>query len=202
MARLGMATLIRRLRQMTEAGTADYSLAGQTYWSDDDLQAELDEHRTRHIDVALAARPDYVSGEEIYTRYEIPWSGGASAMEGTAGGSDAFKVADSTGATIAAANYSFSERDLAVTFTADQEGSARYWSGYSYDIRAAAREIWLRKAGHYHSAINFSADGHRFDREALYGHCMQMAQVFGHRRGMQSGRLARTDLAGQSKSEF
>ena len=195
MARAGMATLITRLRQMTEASPSDYSLGGHTYWSDDDLQASLDEQRSRHVDVALTARPDYVDSAEIYKRYEIPWGSGIKGVEGTAGGSDAFKVSDSTGATIAAANFGFNERDLAITFTVDTEGSARYWSGYAYDLRGAAREIWLTKAGHYHSAINFSADGHRFDRQEIYAHCMQMAEVFGHRRGMQSGKMVRTDLA-------
>lgn len=195
MARSGMAALITRLRQMAEAGTADYSLAGATYWSDDHLQDILDEHRRRMVDVLLTPRPDYVSGDEIYTRYEIPMPGKVG-LEGTAGGSEAFRIADSTGATIAYAGYSFSERDLAVTFTADTEGSARYWSGYAYDLNAAAKDAWLRKAGHAWTAIDFSADGHRFDRSALHAHCLEMAKTFGREKGMVSGKFVRPDLAG------
>jgi len=181
---------------MGEAGLADYTLAGITYWADEDLQEAVDEHRSRQVDVALIARPEPVLNDQVYTRYELPW--GVKAVEGTAGGTDTFRVYDSTGATIAFSGFSFNERDLAVTFTADTEGSARYWSGYAYDLRAAAREIWLAKAGHVWSAINFSADGHKFEREALHAHCLQMAEVFGYRRGLQTTRLVRTDLGARS----
>lgn len=198
MARAGMSDAIRRLRQMTETSENDYTLVDTTYWGDDHLQAKLDEHRVRHVDVALRYEPDYLDSDYVYTRYAIPRSIG-NAVEGTAGGSAIFRLTDSTGTVIAASNYTFNERDLAVTFSADQEGSARYWSGYAYDLQAAAREIWLAKAAHVWQAINFSADFHKFDREALYKHCIDMAKLFGYEQGMQAVRMLRTDLLGSSE---
>ena len=209
--RNGMANLVQRLRQMTEAGTADYSLAGETYWSDTEMQATLDEFRTRRIDLSLRAEPDYVSGASIYRRYTLPYGAG-NAVEGTAGGTDVFRVYDSTGATVAGSVYAFNERELSVTFTNDTEGSARYWSGYSYDLIGAARQVWLMKASHVWNAVNFSVDWQRFDREALYRHCMEMATNFGaslagsgklgSQGSMKATRMLRTDLAGSEKDRF
>ena len=40
-----MTDLVNELREMTSAGTADYTLGTITYWSDDDLQGDLDVNR-------------------------------------------------------------------------------------------------------------------------------------------------------------
>lgn len=195
--RTGMTTLIARLRQMCEAGVSDYTLNGKTYWLDDDLQARLDEHRRRVIGAVLIARPTYEMGEYVYLNYEIP-RGIGSAVEGI---STAFRVYDSAGNTVSSDDYTLNERDLTITFDADTEGATYYWDGYAYAIRDAARDIWLDKAAHVSGAIDFSADGHRFDREALYQHCMSQAKVYGYSEanaggGMKTSRLIRTDLAG------
>ena len=208
--RNGMANLVQRLRQMTEAGISDYTLGDETYWSDNHLQATLDEFRTRKIDLALRVEPDYVNAEYIYQRYVIPYNAG-NAVEGTAGGTDVFRVYDSTGANIAGSVFAFNERDLSITFNNDTEGSARYWSGYSYDLIGAARQTWLMKASHVWNAVNFSVDWQRFDREALYRHCVEMAANFGanlaggrlgSQGSMKSTKMQRTDLAGSEKDRF
>ncbi len=204
-ARTGMAGLIRRLRQMCEAGASDYTLNGVTYWSDDDLQNKLDEHRVYMTGVKLIERPQYVDGVHVYKRYEIPREIG-NAVE--APDDATIRVYDSVGATVDSDDYTWNERDLSVEFDADQEGVAYYFDGYIYDLTLAAREIWLAKAAHMHSAINFSADGHRFDREALYKHCIDMAKVFGYREGgassvsLKASMLVRTDLAESGSSPF
>ena len=197
--RSGMKSLIRRLRQMCEAGPSDYSLNGTTYWSDEDLQDKLDEARRQVIDVPLVQRPQYVSGAYVYKRYEIPRSVG-NAVEGVASGSMVFRVYDSGGVDVDEADYSFNENDLTLEFSVDTEGTDYYWDGFVYDLQAAAREIWLAKAAHMHQAIDFQADGHRFDREAMYKHCIEMAEFHGMQRGgsnsnmTQVSRLVRTDL--------
>lgn len=195
-ARTGMTTLITRLRQMTEAGTADYAVAGTTYWTDADMQSHLDTYRVRVANLELVRRPEYVSGKSIYVRYEMPR--GIEAVEGTAGGTTVFRVSDSTGATVAFSAFTFGDREMAVEFTADQEGSARYFSGFIYNIQAAAGEVWKMKAAHSWTAINFSADFHKFDREAIYAHCLDMAKLFGRSvtNRVGAGRMVRTDLAG------
>ncbi len=198
MPRSGMISLIRRLRQMTETTVGEYTIGGDSYWTDDHLQGFLDESRTRREGVGLEMEPEYVSGSYLYTRYRLPRSirGG---VEGTAGGTTVFRVYDSTGATIST-GWTFADRELAFTFTADQEGSARYWSGYQYDLQAAAREVWLRKAAHLHGAINFTADGHSFNREQLYRHCLEMAKIHGYGGQFKLATQQRTDLVGSDDS--
>jgi len=44
-ARTGMNDLITELRGMTNAGSADTTIAGTAYWSDNQLQAILDRNR-------------------------------------------------------------------------------------------------------------------------------------------------------------
>lgn len=203
----GMKSLIRRLRQMCEAGPTDYSLNEITYWSDEDLQDRLDDTRRQVIGVELTQRPQYVSGAFVYKRYEIPRSVG-NAVEGAASGDMVFRVCDSDGVDVDSADYTFNERDLTLEFTADTEGTTYYWDGFIFNMQAAAREVWLAKAAHMHQAINFTADGHRFDREAMYKHCIEMAEFHGLQRGgsgsnaVHASRMVRSDLNPYSGSKL
>lgn len=192
----GMVEIVERLRQMGEAGTVDYTVGGHTYWSDLDLQALADRHRRWFHLENLTMEAQQVGGTTYYYRYRFPdglrpdYFG----IEGTAGGTAVFRVDDSTGALIAGTLYTFQADALEVVFTADQGGSARYWTGFAYDLNAMAYELWTRKASHAWSAINFSADGHRFDRGALHANCLQMAELFNRAKGVRTARLVRSDV--------
>lgn len=198
--RSGMNSLVQRLRQMTEAKSEEYTIEYETYWRDDQLVEALDETRQRLTGIELKMEPEFVNSNYIYKRYIFP--GGIKAVEGTVGGTDYFRVYDSNGTTIAASGYAFYDRDLSVEFTADQDGSARYWSGYAYDMQAAAREVWLRKAAHVHRAINFSADGASFNRDQLYQHCMDMAKVYGYGGRVSIAKMKRSDLNASGEDHF
>jgi hypothetical protein len=66
-----------------------------------------------------------------------------------------------------------------ITFSADTLGTAYFVTGRSYDLNAAAAEIWRKKASHYApTSFNFSTDNHSISREQVYTHCMEMAQFF------------------------
>lgn len=197
-ARNGMADIIARVRAMGEAGTADYAVAGHTYWIDSDIQAIADRHRVWMHAVNLTAEPQYIGGTTYYYRYRFPTElrPDAYGVEGTAGGTPVFRVDDSTGALIAGTAYTFGPDALDVVFAADQGGSARFWTGFVYDLNAIAHEVWTRKAGHAWSAVNFSADGHRFDRGALHANCLRMAELFASANGVQTTRMVRRDVAG------
>lgn len=194
--RAGMEEIILRLRQMGEAGTADYTVAGKTYWQGADVQALADRHRTYLRAVGLVAEPQQIAGTTLYYRYRFPdaLAPDKFGVEGTAGGTPAFRVDDSTGTLIAGTLYTFGADALDVTFAADQAGSARYWTGYAYDLNAIAHELWVRKASHSFSAINFSADGHRFDRGAVHANCLAMADLFKRAGGLKTVRMVRSDV--------
>lgn len=192
-ARSGMITLITRLRRLTEAGTADYTLADETYWSDNHLQDELDMEKSIGVELSLAPIPQYVAGTSIYKLYSMP--DGATPFEQPEGGPTVFKLTDSGGTAISTALFSVDEWNGLITFAADQAGSARYWTGYHYDIIKAASTIWNTKAGHAWTAIDFSADGQRFTRSVLHKHAVEMRDYYTNSRGLQVVALQRADQA-------
>ena len=202
-ARSGMAGIITRVREMCELGTADYGIAGETYWSDDQIQGALDRVKTFRAGVLLTAMPRPLLGDNEYLRYELDID---EPVEGTASGTPYFGLSISTGAGLpfdGTPGWTYDEDDKAVTFNQDTEGTAYYWTGYSFNINEAARSIWIRKASHYASAINFSADGAKFDRAALQAHCLVMADTFAGERGITVSDFVRTDLQdGSHDSDF
>jgi len=197
-ARSGMAGIIARVREMCELGTVDYSVAGSTMWTDAQIQSVLDQKKTFRAGVLLTARPRPLLSDNEYLRYELELD---EPVEGTASGTPYFGLSISTGAGLpfdGTPGWTFDEDDKAITFSQDTEGTAYYWTGYSFNINEAARAIWLRKAAHYATAINFAADGARFDRAALQAHCLAMAGTFAAERGITVSEFVRTDLQGGS----
>lgn len=193
MARLGMENIIIRLRRMGEAGTADYTLADETYWSDEHLQDELDVEKSIAVELSLTPIPQFVDGTTIYKLYSMP--PGAVPFEQPEGGATVFKLTDSLGAAINTALFSVDEWNGLITFDADQEGSARYWTGYHYDITKTVSTIWNAKAGHAWTAIDFSADGQRFTRSVLHKHAVEMRDYYNNSKGLQVVALQRADQA-------
>jgi len=202
--RSGMEALIRKLRHLGQAGMEDYQIVDEVYWSDQHIQDVLDGNKKRITGAGLKAEPEYIDSSDVYKRYVLGFDTKRWMLEGTAGGTSVFRVADSTGETVT--GYTWGENDLSVTFASDTDGTAYYLNGYAYDIAAAARDLWLMKASHSWTAINFSADGHRFDRSQMYEHCMRMVDLYekqsgtgGH--GISSTKLKRNDLHGPGDGE-
>ena len=203
--RSGMSAVVEELRQKTEAGNDDYEIAEKSYWSDNDLEAVLDGQRNYHAGISLVAKGVPVENDTQYYRYEFPPEFSQLAVEGTAEGTAYFNVLLSTGAAVAAGgtpDWTFSPSDKAITFDRDTEGTAYYWSGYSYNINEAAREVWTKKAAHAWTAINFAADGARFDREALHKHCLTMADLMVEVQGISMSTMERTDLQPTDDGRF
>jgi len=190
MARAGMATLIARLRSMCEAGTADYAVAGTTYWSDDELQAILDSHRMEITRENLVSRSEYVSsGSAVYKDYFSAFRN----FEEASGGSAVWDVEDGDGDSIGTANYSVNYDAGHLRFTSDTLNASYYLTARSYNINRAAAEVWQRKAAHYASSYDFAADGARFDRSQMHAHALDMVKHFKNAGGIAIGRLVRTD---------
>ena len=175
MARSGMSNLITELRGYTEAGTAEYTISGTSYWSDDQLQDVLDIHRNDVIFEQLQIYPVQVSGGSIsYQDYRSE----KGYYEATTGGTSILYIQDGTGANIGTANYTADYRRGQFQFSADQGGSTYYLTGRSYDLNAAAADIWRRKAGHAAQGFSFSTDNHRVDRAQVYKHYNEMAEMY------------------------
>lgn len=193
-ARSGMANLILRLRGMTEAGTADYTLAGVAYWSDDQLQAVLDSHRTDLARELLRSESEYAAADtEEWHNYYID---GHANFEEAASGTAVWDVEDSSGDTLGTANYTVNYDAGHIRVTADTEGEDYYLNARAYDLNAAAGEVWEKKASHAAKGYAFSADGASFHREQVYDHCLKMAEHYRGKNGMVVARLFRSDVNG------
>lgn len=194
MARTGMASLITELRGMTEAGTAEYTVAGSSYWTDNQLQDVLDLHREDVIFEQLQMYPVHVAGGSLsYKDFRSSYG----FYEATTGGTSIFYVQDSTGSAIGTANYTPDYRRGQLEFSSDQAGTVYYLTGRSYDLHAAAADVWRKKAAHYApTSFDFSTDNHSIKRSLVYDHCLQMAEFFESQGGnsIESVQLWRGDM--------
>lgn len=193
MARTGMADLITKARMMSAAGTADYTIAGVTYWTDDQIQARLDERKTTHWQVDLRPIGEVTNGTTNYYHYLFPdyigrW------FEGTASGN--WRVNDSVGSAAPAYSVDFDAR--IITFSADTGGTAYYADVDSYDLYRAVSQIWESKAAYAAGAVDWSSDNHRVSASQEYHQCMNMAKRYRDLSpsSMQTTQLVRTDENG------
>lgn len=192
--RNGMTDIVAELRGLSEAGTADYTIASAAYWTDDQLQNILDQHRTDIIFEELQMYPVQIAGGSIsYLDYrsEYGW------LESTTGGTAVLYLQDGTGAVIGTANYTPDYRRGQFQFSVDQGGSVYYLTARSYDLNASAAEVWRKKAAHYApTSFNFSTDNHSVSRSQVYDHCIGMAEHFEGKSGdsIQSVGFFRSDL--------
>jgi hypothetical protein len=172
-ARTGLATIISTLRGMTNAGTADYSIAGTSWWSDDQLQEALDRNRVDIIRCEMASLENYDgAGTLVYKQYLMGW-------QNIESGSAVFEIQDSMGNVVGTANYTVDYARGMVTFTADQGGSVYYWTGRSYDLNGAAADVWRRKAAQTAGgAISWATDNMRVDKGKLVESALKMAEYY------------------------
>ena len=188
-ARQGMADIIRRLRGLAQAGAVDYQVAGIPFWSDAQLQEVLDDNRVDFIEQELRPIPKTVSSTYVYTRYDAPYGN----LETYASGSAIFTLITSDGTQAGTANYSVDYTKGIVTFTADQGGTAWFLSGRSYDLNAAAAEVWEQKAGYYQMSFDVKTDGHDLKRSQLFEQAMNRADFYRSKAGASTIDILRGD---------
>ena len=184
MARAGMAYILSDLRRMVDD-------AGTAVWSDDDLQAVLDDCRTDFWELELRPAPRPWGGSEIWTVYVA----GYTWLEGAESGTAAWRVYDANGSAIGTASYTADYRVGVITFLSDQRGSARYLDGRSYDVNRAAALLWEQRAGMYHDEFDFDADGSKFVRSQKVQHCLRMADYYRRRSRPRVAAIRRVDTA-------
>ena len=176
MSRPGLSNLIEELRGMTEAGTADYTVGATVYWSDNSMQDILDNHRDDLNFQQLTGNPYQGAGGTLtWFDYRSP----VGFFEQTTGGTAIFFLQDSTGATLGTSLYGVDYRRGVVTFNNDMRGTVVYLTGRTYDLNAAAAEMWRKKAAHYApTTFDFSTDNHSIKRSQVYDHAIDQAKFF------------------------
>lgn len=184
MARAGMSNLISRWRRMVDD-------AGTAVWSDDQAQELLDDNRVTVYSESLGSLAQDI-GSTVYLVYHSRYGN----QEELASGTNVWRLFDASGSTIGTANYSVDYQRGIVTFTADQQGSARYLDARSYDLAGAAADAWRQRAALQADGYDFSADGATFNRSQWFKHCQQMAEVYDRQRVSTVSIMTRSDLNG------
>jgi hypothetical protein len=175
MSRATLAELRNILRGMTEAGTADWTLGTISFFDDTQLDIILDRYRSDFTHEQMTPRPIVgVGGTSLWFEYEANRTN----LEQTDGGTAIFYVQDGTGATVGTADYTTDYLRGVIEFAVDRGGSVYYWNGRSYDLNAAAADIWRKKASHYAKSFSFSTDNHRVERSQLYKQASEMAEMY------------------------
>ena len=190
MARTGMQTLIDTVRGFANAAPDEWEVSTDssivTYWSDEEIQRVLDRHKVEHIRAPLEPVTSYSGGSAVVLQYRTEI--------GNIEGSTAFSVEDTSGTVVPTAiDYA---RGI-VTFSTDQSGKSFYWSGFAYDLYAAAADIWRMKASHVAGLVDFSTDGHSIKRSQQAQQYLDMSLYYQQRStngGVQTARIVRGDL--------
>lgn len=171
-----MADLLLTLRGLTSSGSAEYTVNGSAYWTDDQLEDVLDRH------VVIVNHEELIPDQKVGSGGSVTYLEYQSAyrfFETTSAGTSRFIVQSHAGATVGTADYSVDYPRGRVTFTADTTGLSRYATGYSYDLNAAAADIWSQKAAHYVTAYDFSTDNHNLRRSQIIDNCLRMSKEYG-----------------------
>ena len=191
MARTGMQTLIDTVRGYANAAPDEWEVSTDsslvTYWSDEEIQRVLDRHKREYIHVLMDAQPTYESGSAVFKQYLL---GTGNVESGTA----VFKIEDTAGTVT---GYTVDYARGIATFTADQSGKSFYWSGFAYDLDAAAADIWRMKASHVANLVDFSTDGHPIKRSQQAKAYLDMAGYYQNRstsEGVTTAKIVRDDL--------
>lgn len=191
MARTGMQTLIDTVRGYANAAPDEWEVTSDssivTYWSDEEIQRVLDRHKVEYIHALMDAQPTYESGSSVFKQYLL---GTDNVESGTA----VFKIEDTSGTV---SGYTVDYARGIVTFSTDQSGTSFYWTGYAYDLDAAAADIWRMKASHVAGLVDFSTDGHSVKRSQQAQAYLNMAGYYQQRsasEGVTTAKIVRDDL--------
>jgi len=172
--RTGMENVIDELRGMTGAGTADFSVGGITYHTDQQLQDTLDKYARQYNDVGLEPDADNIGGTLVYTRYLMPPYRFEEATSGTA----VWRLTNSSGSAFGTADYSVNYALGEVTMAADQDGSAVYLTARAYSLNRAAADIWSWKASQFAERYDVKTDNHQLSRGQLIRNAHSRAQYY------------------------
>ena len=191
MARSTLSALIDELRGLTDAGPADYNVGTAVFWDDNQLQLVLDRHRRDIFREYLQVVPDLVGGGSVqYTQYRSQYDN----LEQTDGGTAVLFVEDAAGVNIGTATWSADYKQGIVTFAADTRGTAYYMTARTFDLFAAAADVWRVKAGAYAKYYDFSTDNHSMSRSQWHNQCLAMAKYYDGQKAIRTIEIVRGDL--------
>lgn len=161
-----MDYLIAEVRRLTGAGTSEYTIVNQaaatvTYFTDEQIQRVLDSRRVRLARLPINYEEEYsTSGSTVIFQHA---SVGYKWLEDTTGGGSNTNcnLTDSQGSIIGTANYTLTAEDGFVSFTADQKGSVRFFTGWMHNPYKAAMDILVSWSTELARQPDFQTDNMR-----------------------------------------
>ena len=172
--RAGMTDLVQQLRGLSDVSVNDFTIAGVAYWSDRHLQDFLDKYRQDFYEEDLTAIQQTRNG----TAYTLEYQSQFGNLESIASGTSVFKIDDAAGSILPGTMWTADYMRGHVTFNANTLGSSVILTGRSYDLNAAAADVWRVKAANAAKMYSFSTDGQSFQRNQFMQNCIQMAQYY------------------------
>lgn len=166
-ARPGMTKLIQELRRRTDTSEDQTTINGVSYWTDDQLQDILDLYSRDVLDVALVPVPLYEAGVLVTKRFYVPNNVGQFIEDDPS----VLQIVDNFGNE--ATGYTFDVVRRLVLFDSDAGHTPYYLRARTFDMIEAAATVWLEKAGHRASLIDWRAGGQTLSEDQEYQHCLQ-----------------------------
>jgi len=150
--------------------------AGSAVWTDNqNIQDVLDERKVRMYREPLESEQTLTAGTAYeYKRYHSRYRD----LEEDTSGTAYFQLEDSTGTQRGTADYTPDYIRGFIEMAADQEGTALYLSGWSYDLSGAASDLWRERAAAMEQKFDVSVDGHTLQRSQRIKHCFQMSEHY------------------------
>lgn len=174
MARLGMIANIQQLRTMAQVGTSEYDLQGETYFTNDHLQTVLDRHRT---DIYQELVEPIVYGDGTTTTYKDYYYKGANA-ESANSGTAIWQLQDTGYVAVGTADYTVDYNARLIRFTASTDGGYHFLTYRTYNMNAAAAEVWRMKAANVAGRFDVRSDNHDLKRSQLTAQYLKMADYY------------------------
>lgn len=167
-----MQNLVDRVRALANADHDEYAIGQTTYWADSHIQDVLASNAQFVVDSPLTYQSQNISGTTNYIIAQAQYNSWEEAESGTA----RWIVRDSTGVEYGTANYTVDYRAGRVSFTSDRGGTLYYVTGYTYDVNAAAADLWMMRLANFNDWYDFKADNQTFNRDQVFNHAEKMEQ--------------------------
>ena len=186
-ARPGMERIILEIRAHTDTHENEVEVNGVIYWTDDQIQQVLDNHRKDVRGLQLTAFSEYENGSTVYKRYYFPNELGRWVERDDT--PDTFSVVDGVG--VAAPEHTIDYDGRLVIFSNTTLGREYFIRARVFDTSSAIADIWLMKAGQRAELINWRAGGQNLQEDEEYQHCMEQYRLYSGLLGIHSIRLKR-----------
>jgi len=185
--RNGMTDLVASFRTYVyESGTAIFS--------NDAIEALLDNNRIQIVGQPLGYNPYPVGGTTTYTNAYLPYKW----LEGTASGTALVRVTTNLGTVVT--NYQSDIYNGQFTFDINTKGTAYYYTGRAYNFYKAVSEGWFIKAGYYAGNFDFRVEGRQFNKSQVYKQFLDMRDYYSRLADSTFGTIERGDYLGNMEN--